>query len=118
MRAERVVFCKKCDAGKVLDGRLQCTYSLLVPIQPQQIFIDDLDQVCQKLGAHVQVVPTGVELIPPQQHVKQLGKVNRSLREQQDHLNYVFDMMDGADFEEEGLLLSGSESSIGIGVFE
>ena len=86
--------------------------------QPQQIFIDDLDQVCQKLGVHVQVVPTGVELIPPQQHVKQLGKVNRRLREQQDHLNYVFDMMDGADFEEEGLLLSGSESSTSIGAFQ
>ena len=67
---------------------------------------------------HVQVVPTGVELIPPQQHVKQLGKVNRSLREHQDHLNYIFDMMDGADFEKEGVLLSGAETPSGVSAFE
>ena len=83
--------------------------------QPREIFIDSLDRLGQQLGVYVQVVPEGVELIPPQQTVKQLGKVNRSLREQQDHLNYVFDMMDGADFEEEGLLLATEDA---MGSFE
>lgn len=87
-------------------------------MQPQQVFLDDLGQFCQKLGVYVQVVPTGVDLIPPQQNVKQLGKVNRSLREQQDHLNYIFDMIDGADFEEEGLLVASAEPTAIFGAFE
>jgi len=90
----------------------------LLWIQPQQVFIDDLDQFCQKLGVYVQVVPAGVDLIPPQQNVKQLGRVNRSLREQQDHLNYIFDMMDSTDFEEEGLLMASNETTASFGAFE
>jgi len=95
------------------------TYQSLFDVfQPRQIFTDSLDRVCQQLGAYVQVVPEGVELIPPQQTVKQLGKINRSLREQQDRLNYVFDMMDGADFEEEGLLRGAATEAGGLGIFE
>jgi hypothetical protein len=53
---------------------------------------------------YVQVVPEGVELLPPSNHVEKLGKHNnRNLREKQNHLNYVFDMEDGG-FEEDGLV--------------
>jgi len=69
---------------------------------------------CQKFGVYVQVIPEGVDLKPPQQSVKQLGKVNHSLREEQDRLNYVFDMMDGADFEEEGPFIAAET----LGSFE
>lgn len=75
------------------------------------MLVDSLDAMCENLGVYVQVVPDGVELIPPSQRVEQLGRNNsRSLREQQTHLNYVFDMAEGAEFEDEGLLL---ESAVG-----
>ena len=66
--------------------------------------MNSLDDLCEKLGVYVQVVPYGVELIPPSQRVEQLGRHNRSLREQQNHLNYVFAMVDGAEFADDGLL--------------
>jgi Protein of unknown function (DUF3110) len=73
-------------------------------LQPQEMSVDELDDFCDKVGVYMQVVPAGVELIPPSQNVEHLGQhanISRRLREQ---LSYVFDMSDGAEFEEEGLI--------------
>lgn len=77
--------------------------------QPQELSLDALNEFCETLGVYVQVIPDGVELIPPQQNVEQLGQHNRSLKDQQNHLNYVFAMEDGG-FEEDGMLLEGDNS--------
>lgn len=64
-----------------------------------------MDKFCERLGVYVQLVPKGVELIPPSQNVEEFGISNNHLREQQNRLNYIFAMVDGADFDDEGLIL-------------
>ena len=57
------------------------------------------------IGVYRQVIPDGVELIPPSQNVEQLGlHSNMNRRQVREQLDYHFDMVDGADFEEEGLI--------------
>jgi hypothetical protein len=65
--------------------------------------VEELDDFCDKVGVYMQVVPDGVELIPPSQNVEHLGQ-HSSHRQVQEQLNYAFDMADGADFEEEGVI--------------
>jgi Protein of unknown function (DUF3110) len=72
--------------------------------QPQAIMMDTLQSFCDKMGVHLQIVPDGVNIIPPSQNVKLVGRHNRRLREQQNHLEYIFNMIDDDDDEyvEEG----------------
>lgn len=70
--------------------------------QPQAILVDTLHAFCEKVGVHMQIVPHGVDLIPPVQNVELVGRHNRSLRQQQKHLEYVFSMMD--EQEEDGVV--------------
>lgn len=72
--------------------------------------MDTLSEFCETLGVYVQVIPAGFELTPPQQNVEQIGQHNRALKDQQNHLNYVFAMEDGG-FEEDGMLLWEGEST-------
>jgi hypothetical protein len=59
--------------------------------------MDTLHSFCDKMGVHLQIVPDGVRILPPSQNVKLVGRHNRSLREQQNHLEYIFNMMDDDD---------------------
>lgn len=65
--------------------------------------MDTLNIFCEKMGVHMQIVPDGVNVIPPSQNVKMVGRHNRSLREQQNHFEYIFSMMDN-DQEEDGVM--------------
>jgi hypothetical protein len=58
--------------------------------------------MCDRLGVFVQVVPVGVELIPPSQNVKTFG-LDPSLKECKQYLNYIF-AMDDAELEEVGVM--------------
>jgi hypothetical protein len=66
--------------------------------------MDTLHTFCERMGVHLQIVPLGVNVIPPSQNVKAVGRHNRSLREQQNHLEYIFSMMD--DQEEDGVAMT------------
>lgn len=72
-------------------------------MQPQKVNLQFLESFCEKLGVYAQLVPKDVNVIPPQQNVKHLG--HKNLREEQQELEYVFDMADGAEFEEDGILV-------------
>lgn len=54
--------------------------------------------MCETLGVFVQVVPEGVEIIPPSQNVKHLGH-NPKLRNDKSYLDYLFEMTD-SDLED------------------
>jgi hypothetical protein len=58
--------------------------------------------MCDRLGVFVQVVPVGVELIPPSQNVKTFG-LDPSLKESKQYLDYIFAMDDG-ELEEVGVM--------------
>lgn len=72
----------------------------------QKVQMDFLEDFCKDLGVYAQVVPEGMDIRPPQKTVKELGQhATFDLREQQKHLEYVFDMAEGVDeLEDEGVL--------------
>jgi len=74
--------------------------------QIQKINMSLLEDLCENLGVSAQIVPDGMDVLPPQENVKQFGShQTATLREQQKHLEYVFDMAEGCDeFEDEGIL--------------
>lgn len=66
--------------------------------------LDFLESLCDGLGVDSQIVPNGVDLLPPAQNVEQLGTTKKpGLRRERKSLDYVFAMMDGV--EEEGALM-------------
>lgn len=70
---------------------------------PQVFELGSLESFCEKLGVFVQVIPKGVEILPPTQNVKTLGH-NPSLKDQKKNLDYIFAMGD-SEMEEDGLQL-------------
>lgn len=79
--------------------------------EPQRFDFDALSEFCDQLGVSVQMVPHGVELLPPTQSVEDLGKHNdRSLKEQQQRLEELYDWSDDDDVveEEDGLIFGAS----------
>lgn len=73
--------------------------------------MEDLFEFCDRVGVYMQVVPDGVELIPPSQNVENLGQHGASQRRVREQLDYVFDMADGAEFDEEGLIWDHESSA-------
>jgi hypothetical protein len=61
--------------------------------QPQEFELEELNAMCETLGVFVQVVPEGVEIIPPLHNVKHLGH-NPKLQNEKNYLNYIFEMTD------------------------
>ena len=71
--------------------------------QPQCMNVADLDHFCHQLGVFAQLIPQGIDVIPPSQNVKQFGH-DRTLRDKQEHLDYLLSMFETDIFEEEGAL--------------
>jgi len=67
--------------------------------QPQEIELKSLESFGSRLGVRVQVVPDGVDLIPPTERVQELGQKRKP------SLEYIFTVIDGPEFEEDGVLL-------------
>jgi Protein of unknown function (DUF3110) len=62
--------------------------------QPMEFELDSVESFCDMLGIFVQVVPEGMEILPPTRNVQHLGKHNPHLKEEKSHLDYIFDMFD------------------------
>ncbi len=77
--------------------------------EPQSFVLESLHEFCEQLGVTVQVVPDGVELLPPTQAVEDLGKHNdRTLKQQQQMLEELYDLNDEMEDEEDGVIYEGS----------
>jgi hypothetical protein len=90
--------------------------SLLFSIQPREFNLENLTTNCDSLGVFVQVVPEGMELIPPSQNVKKFGH-NPTLRDSKSDLDYLFEMSE-SELEEIGLLESLEYHPPGGGAWE
>ncbi|KAG7373842.1 DUF3110 domain containing protein [Nitzschia inconspicua] len=81
---------------------------------PQQFYLDDLLSLSESLGVFVQIIPEGIDLIPPTQNVKSFG-LSSELKDTKQYLSYLFDK-DWADdddeeepaFADDGRLQSGA----------
>jgi hypothetical protein len=58
--------------------------------QPRQFYLDDLIAMSKSLGVFIQVIPEGIELIPPTQNVESLG-LSPGLKEAKQHLSYLYE---------------------------
>jgi hypothetical protein len=76
-------------------------------MQPREFTLENLTTICDTLGVFVQVVPEGVELIPPSQNVKTFGH-NPTLRGSKKDLDYLLEMNE-SELEEIGLLKESLE---------
>lgn len=74
------------------------------------VSINVLDAVCEQLGVHAEVVPTGRAVIPPTRTKAVLGH-DPSLRARQSELDYIYAMME-EDFADEGVV---RETVVGVG---
>jgi len=72
-------------------------------IVPQRFELDFLENMCDSLGVFVQIVPRDLDIIPPTHNVQNLGQHHHNLRDEKNHLDYLFDMFDMDEVEELGL---------------
>jgi hypothetical protein len=81
--------------------------------QPYEIDLNSLESFCKPLGVFVQVVPTGVNLIPPSKRVETLGHKDPAIRREQQKLDHMFASMLSTDekIKEEGVLVTEYGSS-------
>jgi hypothetical protein len=77
---------------------------LIVALQPHKVALQSLDTLVETMGVYAQLVPKEVDLIPPTQSVQHFGQKNPSIRKERNHLNTLFDMAEGAEYEEDGVL--------------
>lgn len=71
-------------------------------MKPHEFDLDKLASFCEAVGVFVQLIPTGTELIPPSERVKNFGN-NRNLRRDKKSLEYTFEMLDYGQ-ESDGLI--------------
>ncbi|CAB9497820.1 Protein of unknown function (DUF3110) [Seminavis robusta] len=76
--------------------------------------LDALESFCDMLGIFVQVVPDGMEILPPTKNVQTLGKHNRHLKEEKNRLDYIFGMFE-MEVDELGLMVPEEEE---VGAWE
>lgn len=70
---------------------------------PKRYDFESLESFCDMLGVFIQVVPEGKEILPPTQNVQSMGKHNPNLKDEKQHLDYLFDMFE-LEVDELGLL--------------
>ena len=75
--------------------------------EPQEFDLEYLKTVGDTLGVSVQIVPTGVDVMPPTQNVATLGH-NPRLKREKGYLNYLFEKSDDWELEEVGVLTEAS----------
>lgn len=68
---------------------------------PKRFQLTNLEDFCNELGVFVQVVPNGMELIPPTKNVQSFGH-NPHLQEEKSHLDYIYEMFDESESDEVG----------------
>lgn len=92
---------------------LTFSYFFIFPPQPYEIGLTSLESFCKPLGVFVQVIPDGVDLIPPSKRVETLGHKDPAIRQKQNELNNIFATMLSTDekMDEEGVLVGDYGSS-------
>jgi hypothetical protein len=91
---------------------MHLTLFLFLHIQPYEINLSTLESSCKPLGVFVQVVPPGVNLIPPSKRVETLGHKNSAIRREQKKLDHMFAVLStDENVEEDGVLAGDSGSS-------
>lgn len=93
---------------RLLIKKMTCISLFFVSSQPHEVDLGSLEFFCKTLGVSVQVVPAGVDLIPPSKRVETLGHKNPAIRRQQNELADVFAMLSA---QEEGVLVGEYGSS-------
>lgn len=81
--------------------------------------LEALVDLCMRVGVSMQLIPHGVDLIPPKENVPQLGRsLPPRTREQLNAAYYLLDSAD--DWEEEGVLwgYAPPDSNMEMGVFD
>lgn len=82
--------------------------------------MEALVEICLNVGVMMEIIPDGVDIIPPQQHVPQFGLQQLSssvfeyqqMQRQQEKLNSAYYMLDEADdLSEEGVMFDYSYHS-------
>jgi hypothetical protein len=66
----------------------------------------DLSFLCNAIGVFVQVVPEGMDVIPPSENVTTLDH-NPTLREEKKYIDHIFEMSD-SECDEEGIFVEWS----------
>jgi hypothetical protein len=87
--------------------------------------LEALVDLCVRVGVSMQMIPEGVDLIPPKQNVPQLGLPQSSDRPHnarwtREQLNAAYYLLDSADeLEEEGVLWDYTPADdMEVGVFD
>jgi hypothetical protein len=62
--------------------------------------LDDLIDYTNQIGVSVQVIPSGIELIPPSQNVERFG-LSQDLFQAKQYLNSIFDDSTGDDADDD-----------------
>ena len=104
-------------------------------LQTEKISVEALVEICLNVGVLMEVIPDGIDILPPQEHVPKFGIQHpsssiheyRQIQEQEDRLNFAYYMMDETDeFDEEGVLLdfnfhsddASTDATAAFGVFD
>lgn len=100
-----------------------------------KISVEALVEICLNVGVMMELIPDGVDILPPQQHVTQFGLQQdvssiheyRQIQKQQEKLNFAYYMLDETDdFSDEGVLLdysypsddASADATTTLGVFD
>lgn len=78
--------------------------------QPQRVDFSELQAFCDRLGVYSQVVPDGVQLIPPKKRVLKMG-INSDIKDQRNFLNAMY--YEELEVEDIGVIERGA-----VGTFE
>ena len=78
-------------------------------VSPKCFELESIEAFGEKMGVFVQIVPDGVEIIAPKKNVQNLGEHNPHLKDEKNHLDYIFDMFE-LEVDEEGLLVLETET--------
>lgn len=68
--------------------------------QPQEMDLESLEEYCDQIGVKIQVIPKGMNIVPPQETTDNLG-LNPNLEKEMAMLNYLFHLSTESNDEDE-----------------
>ena len=115
-----VVISSVADAHSISTSKLNISFIFFtsqsrkneIP-QTLKISVEALVEICLNVGVMMELIPDGIDILPPQQDVPQFGvqfqsssiQEYRQLQQQQEKLNVAYYMLDETDdLDDEGLL--------------
>jgi hypothetical protein len=91
--------------------------------QTLKISVEALVEICLNVGVLMEVIPDGIDILPPAQHVPHFGLQKeqlsssvdqyRKMQQLQEKFNFAYYMLDETDdLEEEGIILFDDDVSL------